>query len=51
VVEDGPLITSGKPADLMAFSDAILRQLEGDVPERISPMYPSEIESAESPLH
>jgi protease I len=50
VVEDGPLITSRKPADLTAFSDAILRQLEGDVPERISPMFAGEIESAEPPL-
>jgi protease I len=50
VVEDGPLITSRKPADLTAFSDAILRQLEGVVPERISPMFPPEIESAEPPL-
>jgi protease I len=51
VVEDGPLITSRKPADLTAFSDAILRQLEGDAPEQISPILPSEIESAERPLY
>jgi protease I len=50
VVEDGPLITSRKPADLTAFSDAILRQLAGEVPERISPMFAGEIESAEPPL-
>ena len=30
VVEDGNLITSRKPADLPAFSEAILRQLDGD---------------------
>jgi protease I len=37
VVEDGNLITSRRPGDLEAFSDAILRQLEGRIPERISP--------------
>jgi protease I len=37
VVEDGNLITSRRPDDLEAFSDAILRQLEGRIPERISP--------------
>jgi protease I len=47
VVEDGNLITSRKPRDLRAFSDAILRQLEGNVPERITPLLPSEIEEAE----
>ncbi len=47
VVEDGNLITSRKPRDLRAFSDAILRQLEGSVPERITPLTPSEIEGAE----
>jgi protease I len=47
VVEDGNLITSRKPRDLRAFSDAILRQLEGNVPERITPLTPSEIEGAE----
>jgi protease I len=50
VVEDGNLITSRKPRDLRAFSDAILRQLEGEVPERITPLLPSEIEEAE-PVH
>ena len=38
VVEDGSLITSRKPEDLDAFCDAILRQLEGRIPERISPL-------------
>jgi protease I len=33
VVEDGNLITSRKPDDLPAFCDAILRQLDGCVPE------------------
>jgi protease I len=37
VVEDGHLITSRKPDDLQAFSDAILRQLEGKVPQRSVP--------------
>ena len=36
VVEDGNLITSRKPDDLEAFSDAILRQLEGRIPGRVS---------------
>ena len=36
VVEDGNLITSRKPGDLEAFSDAILRQLEGRIPGRVS---------------
>jgi len=40
VVEDGNLITSRKPDDLAAFSDAILRQLEGRVPGRASPRAP-----------
>jgi protease I len=47
VVEDGNLITSRKPRDLRAFSDALLRQLEGTVPERITPLLPSEIEEGE----
>jgi protease I len=47
VVEDGNLITSRKPRDLRAFSDALLRQLEGNVPERITPLLPSEIEEGE----
>ena len=34
VVEDGNLITSRKPDDLPAFSAAILRQLQGSVPQR-----------------
>jgi protease I len=33
VVEDGNLITSRKPDDLPAFCDAILRQLDGCIPE------------------
>jgi len=34
VVEDGNLITSRKPEDLEAFTDAIERQLAGDIPGR-----------------
>src|SRR5215469_2827732 len=34
LVEDGNLITSRKPDDLKAFTEAILRQLEGQVPDR-----------------
>jgi protease I len=36
VVEDGNLITSRRPGDLSVFSDAILRQLEGRTPPRVS---------------
>lgn len=38
VVVDGNIITSRKPEDLAAFSDAILRQLADGVPERTQPM-------------
>jgi protease I len=51
VVEDGNLITSRRPDDLTVFSDAILRQLEGQIPERISPLMPPEGEPAEPPIH
>jgi protease I len=37
VVEDGNLITSRKPADLEAFSAALLRQLEHGAPESVRP--------------
>ncbi len=37
VVEDGNLITSRKPQDLAAFTAALLRQLEGRIPERTAP--------------
>ncbi len=36
VVEDGNLITSRNVGDLPAFCDALLRQLRGQVPERVS---------------
>jgi protease I len=51
VVEDGNLITSRRTDDLDAFCDAILRQLEGRIPERISPLSPSDGEPYEPPLH
>jgi len=51
VVEDGNLITSRKPSDLTAFTDAILRQLAGEIPERITALVPSEGEPLEAPLH
>lgn len=35
VVEDGNLVTSRKPEDIPAFCDAILRQLGGEIPDRI----------------
>lgn len=50
VVEDGHLVTSRKPMDLYAFGEAILRQLEGRIPERITPLMPPEGEGVE-PLH
>ncbi len=50
VVEDGNLITSRKPDDLDAFSDAILRQLRGEVPGRASPRAP-EADSERPPVH
>jgi protease I len=51
LVEDGNLITARKPADLPAFCDAILRQLDGKIPPRISPLMPPEGEGAEPPIH
>lgn len=49
VVEDGNLITSRKPDDLPAFSEAILRQLEGRIPERAAPPLSPEAASAPPP--
>jgi protease I len=51
VVEDGSLNTSRRPDDLDAFCDAILRQLEGRIPERISPLVPPEGEPFEPSVH
>jgi len=55
VVEDGSLITARRPDDLEAFCDAILRQLEGRIPERISPLLSpgdeGERELDEPPIH
>jgi protease I len=36
VVVDGNIITSRKPADLVAFTDALVRQLAEGVPERVT---------------
>jgi protease I len=47
IVEDGNLITARMPADLGVFGDAILRQLEGRIPARISPLMPPEGEGSE----
>ena len=47
LVEDGNLITSRKPDDLPAFTEAILRQLEGRVPDRQKPSRPAEAASVE----
>jgi protease I len=54
VVEDGSLITARRPDDLEVFSDAILRQLEGRIPERISPLLSpgdGDRELDEPPIH
>ena len=51
VVEDGNLITSRKPDDLPAFTDAILRQLEGKIPGRASPRPREGTEEKPPPLH
>jgi protease I len=53
IVEDGNLITSRMPDDLDAFCDAILRQLEGRIPERISPLpaQAADGEPYEPPIH
>ena len=50
VVEDGNLITSRNPGDLEAFSDAILRQLEGRIPGRAQARAP-EASSERPPMH
>jgi len=47
LVEDGNLITSRKPDDLPAFTEAILRQLEQRVPDRQKSPKPPEATSAE----
>jgi protease I len=46
VVEDGNLITARKPADLEAFSNAVLRQLEKGAPARTAPRSGSGSEAA-----
>lgn len=50
IVEDANLITARKPEDLPAFSEAILRQLEGRIPARLSPPRPSG-GPAHAPVH
>jgi protease I len=52
VVVDGNIITSRKPDDLPAFSDAILRQLREGVPERAEPIRAPDAASQQPPtLH
>ncbi len=51
VVVDGNIITSRKPDDLPAFSDAILRMLEEGVGERAEPVRAPEAASENRPLH
>lgn len=50
IVEDANLITARKPEDLPAFSEAILRQLEGRIPARLAPPRSSEGPS-HAPVH
>ncbi|HVU51262.1 MAG TPA: type 1 glutamine amidotransferase domain-containing protein [Polyangia bacterium] len=47
LVEDGSLITARRPEDLEAFCDAVLRQLEGRIPERIHAPRPPDAEDAD----
>jgi protease I len=47
VVEDGNLITSRKPEDAAAFSDAVLRQIEHGAPEE--PARPAAPRAVETP--
>jgi protease I len=47
VVEDGNLITSRKPDDLGAFSDALLRQIERGAPEFLEPVVAPEAAAQE----
>ncbi|HEU0035709.1 MAG TPA: type 1 glutamine amidotransferase domain-containing protein [Kofleriaceae bacterium] len=49
VVVDGNVITSRKPDDLPAFSDAILDQLAHGVPERAAPVLAPEAASEAQP--
>jgi protease I len=49
VVIDGNLITSRKPGDLPAFSEAIHRMLAERVPERAEPVLAPEAASAQPP--
>jgi protease I len=49
VVVDGNIITSRKPDDLPAFSDAVLHQLAHGVPERTQPVRAPEAASERRP--
>lgn len=49
VVVDGNIITSRKPDDLEAFSEAILEQLASGIPERPEPVLAPEAASEERP--
>jgi protease I len=51
VVVDGNIITSRKPDDLEAFSDAILRQLAEGVGPRAEPVHAPEAASEHRPMH
>lgn len=49
VVEDGNVITSRKPGDVPAFCDALLRQIDKGVPERMEPPRAPEATSEQRP--
>ena len=51
VVVDGNIITSRRPGDLAAFSDAILQQLAEGPPERTEPMRAPDPEQPPRPMH
>lgn len=51
VVVDGNIITSRKPDDLQAFSDAILRQLSEGIGPRAEPVRAPAAASEHRPLH
>jgi protease I len=51
VVEDGNLITSRGPQDLDPFCQAISRQIQGRIPERLTPSREAGAGPAEAPVH
>ena len=51
VVVDGNIITSRKPDDLVAFTNAILEELAHGVPERNEPMFAGDATEEHLPVH